>query len=151
MACLPASTLCTRVHVLCRLGNVDAYQLADGLQYIFSHVGQLTGMYRYKYRLMRQIRMCKVWGRRRARTCTGRMLVHCQLESLRCQARLRCSARPALLYWRPLRLGSGKLGSIGCWALRTLKLLCETSHAQAAVSDLTCSSCCVRPHTLKLL
>lgn len=43
----------------CRLGNVDAYQLADGLQYIFSHVGQLTGMYRYKYRLMRQIRMCK--------------------------------------------------------------------------------------------
>mmetsp|Transcript_13991 Transcript_13991/g.37788 ORF Transcript_13991/g.37788 Transcript_13991/m.37788 type:complete len:2349 (-) Transcript_13991:271-7317(-) len=42
-----------------RLGNVDAYQLADGLQYIFSHVGQLTGMYRYKYRLMRQIRMCK--------------------------------------------------------------------------------------------
>lgn len=41
------------------LGNVDAYQLADGLQYIFAHVGQLTGMYRYKYRLMRQIRMCK--------------------------------------------------------------------------------------------
>ena len=42
-----------------RLGNVDAFQLADGLQYVFSHVGQLTGMYRYKYRLMRQIRMCK--------------------------------------------------------------------------------------------
>ncbi|KAF2293180.1 hypothetical protein GH714_038769 [Hevea brasiliensis] len=30
-----------------RLGNVDAFQLADGLQYTFSHVGQLTGMYRY--------------------------------------------------------------------------------------------------------
>jgi len=42
-----------------RLGNLDAFQLADGLQYIFNHVGQLTGMYRYKYRLMRQIRMCK--------------------------------------------------------------------------------------------
>lgn len=42
-----------------RLGNVDAFQLADGLQYTFSHVGQLTGMYRYKYKLMRQIRMCK--------------------------------------------------------------------------------------------
>ena len=42
-----------------RLGNIDAYQLADGLQYCFSHVGQLTGMYRYKYKLMRQIRMCK--------------------------------------------------------------------------------------------
>ena len=34
-------------------------QLADGLQYTFAHVGQLTGMYRYKYKLMRQIRMCK--------------------------------------------------------------------------------------------
>jgi len=33
--------------------------LADGLHYIFSHLGQLTGMYRYKYKLMRQIRMCK--------------------------------------------------------------------------------------------
>lgn len=40
-----------------RLGNIDAFQLADGLQYIFSHVGQLTGMYRYKYRLMRQARV----------------------------------------------------------------------------------------------
>lgn len=46
-------------HVQYRLGNVDAFQLADGLQYIFAHVGQLTGMYRYKYRLMRQIRACK--------------------------------------------------------------------------------------------
>ncbi|PIA30998.1 hypothetical protein AQUCO_05300078v1 [Aquilegia coerulea] len=42
-----------------RSGNIDAFQLADGLQYTFSHVGQLTGMYRYKYQLMRQIRMCK--------------------------------------------------------------------------------------------
>lgn len=46
-------------HVQYRLGNLDAFQLADGLQYIFAHVGQLTGMYRYKYKLMRQIRMCK--------------------------------------------------------------------------------------------
>jgi len=46
-------------HVQYRLGNVDAFQLADGIQYIFAHVGQLTGMYRYKYRLMRQIRMTK--------------------------------------------------------------------------------------------
>jgi len=29
-------------HVQCMLGNVDAFQLADGLQYIFAHVGQLT-------------------------------------------------------------------------------------------------------------
>jgi hypothetical protein len=46
-------------HVQYRLGNIDAFQLADGLQYAFSHVGQLTGMYRYKYKLMKQIRMCK--------------------------------------------------------------------------------------------
>ncbi len=44
-------------HVQYRLGNVDAFQLADGLQYTFAHVGQLTGMYRYKYKLMRQIRL----------------------------------------------------------------------------------------------
>jgi pre-mRNA-processing factor 8 len=46
-------------HVQYRLGNCDAFQLADGLLYIFGHVGQLTGMYRYKYRLMRQIRATK--------------------------------------------------------------------------------------------
>eukprot|EP01119_Soliformovum_irregulare_P013939 TRINITY_DN3762_c0_g1_i1.p1 TRINITY_DN3762_c0_g1~~TRINITY_DN3762_c0_g1_i1.p1 ORF type:complete len:2371 (+),score=727.16 TRINITY_DN3762_c0_g1_i1:597-7115(+) len=42
-----------------RLSNVDSFQLADAIQYTFTHIGQLTGMYRYKYRLMRQIRMCK--------------------------------------------------------------------------------------------
>ena len=40
-------------HVQYRLGNIEPFQLADGLQYAFAHVGQLTGMYRYKYRLMR--------------------------------------------------------------------------------------------------
>ncbi|RKP13001.1 NUC071 domain-containing protein, partial [Piptocephalis cylindrospora] len=56
---LRLTKLIVDAHVQCRLGNVDAFQLADGLQYTFAHVGQLTGMYRYKYRLMRQIRMCK--------------------------------------------------------------------------------------------
>ncbi|KAJ9134458.1 Pre-mRNA-processing-splicing factor 8 [Pleurostoma richardsiae] len=42
-----------------RLGNIDAFQLADGILYAFNHVGQLTGMYRYKYKLMHQIRACK--------------------------------------------------------------------------------------------
>lgn len=46
-------------HVQYRLGNVDAFQLADGLQFTLNHVGQLTGMYRYKYKLMKQIRQCK--------------------------------------------------------------------------------------------
>lgn len=46
-------------HVQFRLGQVDAYQLADGIHYIFNHLGQLTGIYRYKYRVMHQIRACK--------------------------------------------------------------------------------------------
>jgi len=46
-------------HIQYRLGNIDAYQLADGTQFIFTHIGQLTGMYRYKYKLMKQIRICK--------------------------------------------------------------------------------------------
>jgi pre-mRNA-processing factor 8 len=46
-------------HAQYRLGNVDAYQLADGLQYVFSHVANLTGIYRYKYKVMKQVRMCK--------------------------------------------------------------------------------------------
>lgn len=56
---LRLTKLIVDAHVQFRLGNVDAFQLADGLHYTFAHVGQLTGMYRYKYRLMRQIRMCK--------------------------------------------------------------------------------------------
>ena len=56
---LRLTKLVVDAHVQYRLSNIDAYQLADGLQYAFNHVGQLTGMYRYKYRLMRQIRTCK--------------------------------------------------------------------------------------------
>lgn len=43
---LRLTKLIVDVHVQFRLGNVDAFQLADGLQYMFAHVGQLTGMYR---------------------------------------------------------------------------------------------------------
>jgi pre-mRNA-processing factor 8 len=49
---LRLTKLIVDAHVQFRLGNVDAFQLADGLQYMFAHVGQLTGMYRYKYKLM---------------------------------------------------------------------------------------------------
>jgi pre-mRNA-processing factor 8 len=56
---LRLTKLVVDAHVQFRLSNIDAYQLADGLQYAFNHVGQLTGMYRYKYRLMHQIRTCK--------------------------------------------------------------------------------------------
>ncbi|AQZ09897.1 PRP8 (YHR165C) [Zygosaccharomyces parabailii] len=46
-------------HIQYRLGNVDAFQLADGIYYILNHLGQLTGIYRYKYKVMHQIRACK--------------------------------------------------------------------------------------------
>ena len=47
------------LHVKHRLGELDAFQLADALQYLFTHVGKLTGLYRYKYRIMRQIKWAK--------------------------------------------------------------------------------------------
>ncbi|KAF2840904.1 pre-mRNA processing splicing factor 8 [Patellaria atrata CBS 101060] len=56
---LRLTKLLVDAHVQYRLGNIDAFQLADGILYAFNHVGQLTGMYRYKYKLMHQIRSCK--------------------------------------------------------------------------------------------
>ena len=56
---LRLTKLIVDAHVQFRLGNIDAFQLADGLQYALNHVGQLTGMYRYKYRVMKEIRVCK--------------------------------------------------------------------------------------------
>ncbi|KIK20048.1 hypothetical protein PISMIDRAFT_13228 [Pisolithus microcarpus 441] len=41
------------------LRNVDAFQLTDVLRYISAHIGALTGMYRYKYKLMQQVHMMK--------------------------------------------------------------------------------------------
>lgn len=51
--------LITDAQVLFRLGRINSFQLADGLNYIFNHVGHLTGIYRYKYRVMHQIKQCK--------------------------------------------------------------------------------------------
>jgi pre-mRNA-processing factor 8 len=48
---LRLTKLVVDAHVQYRLGNVDAFQLADALQYIFGHIGALTGMYRYKYKV----------------------------------------------------------------------------------------------------
>ncbi|MES1917571.1 MAG: Pre-mRNA-processing-splicing factor 8, partial [Cercozoa sp. M6MM] len=56
---LRLTKLVVDAHVQFRLGYIDAYQLADGLQFLFANVGHLTGMYRYKYRLMRQVRAAK--------------------------------------------------------------------------------------------
>jgi pre-mRNA-processing factor 8 len=48
---LRLTKLVVDAHVQFRLGNVDAFQLVDALQYIFAHIGALTGMYRYKYKV----------------------------------------------------------------------------------------------------
>nr|UXY88510.1 splicing factor Prp8 [Cryptomonas curvata] len=47
------------IHVQFRIGNINEYQLADGISYIFTHMGHLTGIYRYKYKTIYQIRVCK--------------------------------------------------------------------------------------------
>ncbi|CCF58376.1 hypothetical protein KAFR_0E02230 [Kazachstania africana CBS 2517] len=56
---LKSVKLLVDAHVQFRLGNIDAFQLADGIYYILNHLGQLTGIYRYKYKVMHQIRACK--------------------------------------------------------------------------------------------
>ena len=48
---LRPTELIVDVHVQYHLRNVDAFQLADVLQYIFAHIGALTGVYRYKYKV----------------------------------------------------------------------------------------------------
>jgi hypothetical protein len=48
---LRLTKLVVDANVQFRLGNVDGFQLADALQYIFAHIGALTGMYRYKYKV----------------------------------------------------------------------------------------------------
>nr|UXY86768.1 splicing factor Prp8 [Cryptomonas paramecium] len=38
---------------------INEYELLDGIGYIFSHVNHLTGIHRYKYKVIYQIRICK--------------------------------------------------------------------------------------------
>jgi len=47
----PLTKLVVDAHIQYCLGNINAFQLADALQYIFGHIGALTGMYRYKYKV----------------------------------------------------------------------------------------------------
>ncbi|KAH9601384.1 PRO8NT domain [Trypanosoma melophagium] len=47
------------MHAMYRLGKTDALQLADATHYLFSHLGRLTGVYRYKLRAMRQIKRAR--------------------------------------------------------------------------------------------
>ncbi|TBU16093.1 subunit of U5 snRNP spliceosome [Ordospora colligata] len=47
------------LHVVFRQGLIDCYELMNNLDYVMCNAGILTGMYRYKYRIMRQIKRSK--------------------------------------------------------------------------------------------
>ncbi|AFM98118.1 U5 snRNP spliceosome subunit [Encephalitozoon hellem ATCC 50504] len=51
------------IHVLFRQGNIDCYELMGNVDHVLNNVGVITGMYRYKYKLMKQIKQCKSWKR----------------------------------------------------------------------------------------
>jgi pre-mRNA-processing factor 8 len=46
-------------HIKFRLDKIDAFQLADAIHYVFTHMATITGVYRYKYRVMRQVQQCR--------------------------------------------------------------------------------------------
>src|ERR1700678_965983 len=48
---LRLTKLVVDAHVQFRLGNVNAFRLANALQYIFTHIGALTEMYRNRYKV----------------------------------------------------------------------------------------------------
>ncbi|KMV66279.1 U5 snRNP spliceosome subunit [Encephalitozoon cuniculi EcunIII-L] len=51
------------IHVLFRQGHIDCYELMGNVGHVLNNVGVLTGIYRYKYKLMKQIKRCKSWKR----------------------------------------------------------------------------------------
>jgi pre-mRNA-processing factor 8 len=46
-------------HIRFTKGNLAIFGLIDIIYYILTHMGHLTGIYRYKYKIMKQIRICK--------------------------------------------------------------------------------------------
>jgi hypothetical protein len=110
-------------HVQYRLGNVDAFQLADGIQYIFAHVGQLTGMYRYKYKLMRQMKQIRM-----------------------------CKDIKHLIYYR-FNTGPGRQGTrlrlLGAWLARVALLPARHGAAHSSAGWATCSRANLRAATSK--
>ena len=46
-------------HVKFYSGYIDFFQLLDGIHFILTHIGKITGIYRYKYKIMKQIKICK--------------------------------------------------------------------------------------------
>ncbi|KAL0237114.1 hypothetical protein PCE1_000511 [Barthelona sp. PCE] len=50
-------------HIQFRLGLVDSFQLHDAIYTLFLNMGKHTGLYRYKYRVMRQITLFKNYNK----------------------------------------------------------------------------------------
>lgn len=46
-------------HLKFYFGFIDFFQLSDGIHFILTHIGKITGIYRYKYKIMKQIKICK--------------------------------------------------------------------------------------------
>ena len=46
-------------HIKFYSGFIDFYQLSDSIHFLLTHIGKVTGIYRYKYKIMKQIKMCK--------------------------------------------------------------------------------------------
>lgn len=46
-------------HIKFYSGFIDFYQLSDGIHFLLTHIGKVTGIYRYKYKVMKQIKICK--------------------------------------------------------------------------------------------
>eukprot|EP00477_Mikrocytos_mackini_P002140 GAHX01002346.1.p1 GENE.GAHX01002346.1~~GAHX01002346.1.p1 ORF type:complete len:2012 (-),score=317.38 GAHX01002346.1:41-6076(-) len=49
----------TDLHVKFRTGDINCGQLSRGLENLFNNIGEYTGIYRYKYKVMKQIKRCK--------------------------------------------------------------------------------------------
>ena len=46
-------------HIKFYSGLIDFFELLDGVHFILTHIGKITGIYRYKYKIMKQIKICK--------------------------------------------------------------------------------------------
>jgi len=46
-------------HIKFYSGFIDFYQLSDGIHFLLTNIGKVTGIYRYKYKIMKQIKICK--------------------------------------------------------------------------------------------
>ena len=64
--CTAVDDYFTAIYKDCNVVIVSAYAIdctvtidCDGLSYVLSHVGTLTGIYRGKYKIIQQIRKCK--------------------------------------------------------------------------------------------